>query len=187
MSLKITVLTGTNRPSSNSRKVSLFIADCYRSLGVDVWDLDLQNLPATVFAAESYAEKPVAFKPLAEKVLNCDGLVVVTPEYNGSFPGILKYFIDMLPFPESFEHRPVAFVGLAAGMWGALRAVEQLQQIFLYRNGLICPSRVFLPKIGSLLDKQGKLNDTDIQQRLQNQAADFVEYVKRMKGYTGGV
>ncbi len=186
MSLRITVLVGTNRPQSNSRKVANFVTECYETLGVEVQDLDLQNLPAGIFSPDAYAEKPAAFKPLMEKVLNCDGLMVVTPEYNGSFPGILKYFIDMLPFPESFEHRPVAFIGLAAGMWGALRSVEQLQQIFLYRNGLVCPSRVFLAKIGSLLDKQGKLNDPDIRQRLQNQASDFVEYVQRLKGFSGG-
>ncbi len=186
MSLKIAVLTGTNRPQSNSRRVSDFVRGCYQELGAEVLDIDLQTLPASIFSPDAYAEKPAAFKPFVEKILQCDGLVVITPEYNGSLPGILKYFIDMLPFPESFEHRPVAFIGLAAGMWGALRPVEQLQQIFLYRGGLMCPSRVFLPKIGSLLDKQGKLNDSDIQQRLKNQASDFIEYTRRMKGYSGG-
>jgi len=59
------------------------------------------------------------------EVLMAAGLHVVLPEYNGSYPGVLKYFIDMLKFPESFENKPAAFVGVANGQWGALRAVEQ--------------------------------------------------------------
>ena len=70
--------------------------------------------------------------------------MVVVPEYNGSFPGILKYFIDLLPFPESFDCRPVSYVGVSAGQWGALRAVEQLQLVFGYRNAYVHPPRTFL-------------------------------------------
>ena len=92
--------------------------------------LDLAHLPPEIFSPASYAEKPAAFKKFTDAILAADGVVIVTPEYNGSVPGILKYFIDMLPFPESFEQRPVCFVGLAAGIWGALRPVEQLQAIF---------------------------------------------------------
>lgn len=186
MTLKITVLTGTNRPHSNTRKIANIVRELYQSLGAEVMDLDLQNLPPAIFSPEAYAEKPAGFKPLVEKILKCDGLVVITPEYNGSIPGVLKYFIDMLPFPDSFEHRPVAFVGLGAGMWGALRPIEQLQQVFGYRNGLIFPSRVFLPHIGNLLDNHGKLKDSDIQLRLDSQARDFLEFVRRLSGYNGG-
>ena len=63
----------------------------------------------------------------------------------------------MLPFPESFEQRPVCFVGLAAGIWGALRPVEQLQAIFGYRNAYIFPERVFMPGIGKLLNEAGAI------------------------------
>jgi NAD(P)H-dependent FMN reductase len=103
-------------------------------------------------------------------------LVLVTPEYNGGMPGVLKYFIDMLKFPESFERRPVCFVGVAAGQWGALRPVEQLQASFGYRNAHIFPERVFLPGVNGLLDERGKLNDDDIVGRLRKQAAGFVEF-----------
>jgi chromate reductase, NAD(P)H dehydrogenase (quinone) len=94
----------------------------------------------------------------------------------------LKYFIDMLEFPESFEHRPVCFVGLAAGMWGALRPVEQLQAIFGYRNAYVFPERVFLPRINSLLDSNGRLKDPELVERLHAQQQAFVEFVKKLKG-----
>jgi NAD(P)H-dependent FMN reductase len=97
-------------------------------------------------------------------------------------PGVLKYFIDMLKFPESFEQRPVCFTGVAAGVWGALRPVEQLQAIFGYRNAYIYPERVFLPQINSLLDADGRLTDAALLKRLLSQAEGFAHFVERVKG-----
>ena len=88
----------------------------------------------------------------------------------------------MLKFPESFEARPVCFVGVAAGIWGALRPIEQLQMIFGYRNAYLYPERVFMPRINELLDDNGRLKDADLLQRLQQQAEGFISFVERQKG-----
>ena len=126
-------------------------------------------------------KNPRRFIPLPTAVLKSSGLVVVTPEYNGGMPGVLKYFIDMLKFPESFEKRPVCFVGVSAGIWGALRPIEQLQQIFGYRNAYIYPERVFLPQINNLLDDGGRLTDPELLGRLKAQAEGFVDFVERLQ------
>ena len=178
----ITLISGTNRPGSNTRKVATFVENNYAALGVPTRLLDLAGLPSEIFAPAAYAEKPASFKPFTDAVLAADGLVVITPEYNGSFPGVLKYFIDLLPFPESFERRPVCFIGLAAGQWGALRAVEQLQGIFGYRNAHIFPERIFLPGIGKLLDAAGQFTDADMGQRLHKQAVGFAGFVENLRG-----
>ena len=178
----IALIVGTNRPGSNTRKVARHVEDIYSELKVPLHVLDLARLPPEVFSPSSYAEKPATFRPFADAILKSDGLHVVSPEYNGGMPGVLKYFIDMLKFPESFIHRPVCFVGLAAGMWGALRPVEQLQQIFGYRNAYLYPDRVFLPNVNDLLDDSGRLKDAELLERLKTQAAGFVEFVERVKG-----
>jgi len=177
----ITLIVGTNRPNSNTRKVAKHIEEIYREFKVPLRVLDLAQLPPEIFSPSSYAEKPKAFHPFADAILKSAGLHVVTPEYNGSVPGILKYFIDMLKFPESFERRPVCFTGLSAGVWGALRPVEQLQAIFGYRNAHIFPERVFLPGINGLLDDQGRLNDVELLGRLRKQAEGFVDFVERLQ------
>lgn len=177
----ITLLSGTNRPNSNTRKVVGEILGVFRELGEPTALIDLAQLPPGVFEPSSYEEKPAAFAPFADAILAASGLVVVTPEYNGGIPGVLKYFIDLLPFPESFERRPVCFVGLAAGMWGALRPVEQLQAIFGYRNACIFPERVFLPGVGKLLDREGRLTSAELKDRLRTQASGFIEFVRRLR------
>jgi NAD(P)H-dependent FMN reductase len=178
----ITLLVGTDRPGSRARAVSKHIEEIYRNLGVKLTTLDLANLPPEIFNPASYEEKPASFAPFQKGITDAHGLVVITPEYNGSVPGILKYFIDMLEFPESFERRPVCFVGVAAGMWGALRPVEQLQAIFGYRNGYIYPERVFMPGVNKLLDDNNRLTDASLVERLRAQAAGYVDFVERIRG-----
>jgi NAD(P)H-dependent FMN reductase len=178
----ITLISGTNRADSNTRKVTAEIEGIYRDLKVQTQTLDLIQLPTELFTPTAYGTKPAAFQPFSEAVLNADGLVVVTPEYNGSLPGVLKYFIDMLKFPEAFEQRPVCFVGLAMGMYGALRPVEQLQQIFGYRNAYLYPNRVFIPGVHNQLDASGKLKDPELRTRFGQQAEGFVTFVEKLKG-----
>lgn len=176
----ITILVGTNRPDANSRKVAQQLLSYYEAARIPARMLDLIDLPPEIFMPEAYGSKPARFKPFADAVLSSSGLHVVTPEYNGGFPGVLKYFIDMLPFPESFEGRPVAFTGVAAGMFGALRPVEQLQQIFSYRNAHIFPGRVFLMQIHDSLDDAGKINDAKLEERLKEQVKGFAGFVKKL-------
>ena len=175
----VAIIAGTNRPDSNTRKVAGQIQEIYSSVGAETKLLNLAKLPPEIFHPGSYENKPESFGEFTETVLSSQGLVVVTPEYNGGMPGILKYFIDMLPFPESFENRPVCFVGIAAGMWGALRPVEQLQAVFGYRNAHIFPGRVFVPGVFELIGDDGKINDEDLVARLTKQANGFTEFVSR--------
>ena len=177
----ITLIVGTNRPGSNTRKVATQLEEFYAELKVPLHVLDLAKLPPEIFSPTSYAEKPKSFHPFADAILKSDGLHVVTPEYNGSVPGVLKYFIDMLKFPESFEHRPVCFTGLAAGIWGALRPVEQLQAIFSYRNAHLFPVRVFLPQINTLLDASGTIKDAELSARLKSQVEGFAKFAGHLK------
>jgi chromate reductase len=177
----ITLLIGTNRPASNSRKVARHVEEIYAGLKVPLRVLDLTQLPQEIFLPASYAEKPKSFQPFAEAVLQSSGLHVISPEYNGGIPGVLKFFIDMLKFPESFELRPVCFTGLSAGIWGALRPIEQLQAIFGYRNAFIYPERVFLPQINGSLDENGRLKNPELVDRLRKQAEGFVDFVEKLK------
>jgi NAD(P)H-dependent FMN reductase len=177
----IEIIVGTNRPGSNTRKVARHVEEIYSSLRVPYHVLDLAAMPQEIFSPTSYGEKPKSFHPFAEAILRSSGLHVVTPEYNGGMPGVLKYFIDMLKFPESFINRPVCFVGVAAGLWGALRPIEQLQGIFGYRNAFIYPERVFLPQVNSLLDENGRLKSDELIGRLKTQVEGFVDFVERLQ------
>ena len=175
----ILIVSGTNRPGANALKVAKILEGHYQASGTPVRIFSLADMPAEIFDSASYATKPAAFAAQQQIVLDAGGLHIVTPEYNGSFPGVLKYWIDMLKFPESFEAKPVAFTGEAAGIWGAIRPIEQLQLIFGYRNAHIFPERVFIPGIMQKLDSAGRLTDQAIDDRLAKQAQGFAKFVQR--------
>jgi chromate reductase, NAD(P)H dehydrogenase (quinone) len=176
----ILIISGTNRPGSNALKVARVLLDHYRRAQVPAEVLNLEDLPREIFDGSVYATKPPAMVELQGRILSAAGLHVVTPEYNGSFPGVLKYFIDLLKFPESFDNKPVAYVGESAGTWGGRPAVEHLQMVFGYRHAHSYPVRVFIANVHKMFDAQGKLTDAGIEKRLEEQARGFAKYVERM-------
>jgi len=172
----IVVVTGTNRPASNTARIARITADHLRKAGAEVRLLDLAELPPDLFAPDAYALKPDGFAPFQQAVLDAEGILVVTPEYNGSFPGVLKYFIDMLKFPESLKGIPCCFVGLGAGDWGGLRSVEQLEMIFQYRSAHLFGKRVFIKGVNRQIGEDGRLTDPDLDERLADLGREFVAF-----------
>lgn len=173
----IAIIVGTNRAGAQTRRLAAHYLQGYAALGVETTLLDLADLPEGVLAPTAYKEKPAAFvEAFVEPVLAADGLHVLVPEYNGSFPGVLKLFVDLLPFPDAFERRPAAFTGIAAGRFGALRAVEQLQLVFGYRNAFIYPERVFLSESYQLFTEAGALADPELGDRLRRQMVGFRDF-----------
>ena len=88
----------------------------------------------------------------------------------------------MLQFPESFQGMPVAFVGVAAGIWGALRPVEQIEAILIYRRAVIFPERVNIPLVNGHLDEKNRLKTQEIVERLEKQADGFIKFVEKIRG-----
>jgi chromate reductase len=177
--MRIVVLPGTNRAGSVSARVGSALAARYAAVdGVEVDVLDLGQLPPGLLDPGSYATPPAGFAPFADAVLAADGLHVVAPEYNGGMPGVLKLFIDHLPFPTAFERRPVCFTGVSNGRFGALRPVEQLQAVFGYRNALQFPERVFIPAVSRSVDPVGWPTDPFVAGLLDQQVTGFVDFCR---------
>ena len=176
----ILIVAGTNRLGSLSSRTSHSIAEIYRTLGQYCEVLELSELPPETFSPTAYVQKPSKVLEFTDKVLQSSGLVVVSPEYNGSMSGALKLFIDLLPYPESFENRPICYVGIASGQFGALRPVEHLQQVFGYRNAHNFPKRVFVPAVHEVIDKDKGVQDESLTDRLRDQAVGFIDFCKAL-------
>ena len=95
-------------------------------------------------------------------------------------PGALKLFIDLLPYPESFEGRPICYIGIASGQFGALRPVEHLQQVFGYRNAYNFPKRVFVPAVHNVANVKMELLTRELESRLAGQADDFIQFCRSL-------
>jgi NAD(P)H-dependent FMN reductase len=174
-------IIGTNRPGSNTAKVAAHVAEIYAKKGSPLRVLDLQKLPPEIFDPSSYEQKPPGFKPFQEVLSNADGVVVVMPEYNGSFPGVFKYFIDMLEFPGTFDSKPFAFVGLSAGKGGAMRPMEQFATLINYLDGVVYPETVSIPSVNEHFDSQDHILDESLIERIGKQAEGFAKFVKSVQ------
>ena len=151
----------------------------YKEEGHTVPIISLKDLPFEGLLKKPYQELPPPFKKQVTKLNQSSGFTIVCPEYNGSFPGIFKFFIDHWSYPETFEFRPIAFVGLG-GRFGGLRSVEQMQQIMGYRNAFIYPERIFLQNISSLLADK-KIKDLEINKLLNKQVRGFLKFIQALE------
>lgn len=178
--MHIVIVPGTNRAGSLSLGLARLIAADHQALGSTVDLLELQLTPEFL-EPTAYKQPTPVITTLVNRFMAADGVVFVVPEYNGSYPGVLKLFIDMLPFPQGFDQRPCAFVGLAAGQFHGLRAVEHLQAVAGYRNALMYPNRVFIGESFKQFGADGALNDAKLAERLRAQAAGFTKFITALK------
>jgi chromate reductase len=173
------IISGTNRPGSRSLQICHIVQKIYRALGEEIELIDLKTLDIHTANGDYGDSASPEMKSAIVKINRAEGLVIVCPEYNGSYPGVLKYFIDHWKYPESFEFRPVAFIGLG-GKFGGLRPVEHLQGVFGYRNAFIYPERVFLFDIWNHL-KEGEIADQQTMALLKSQAVGFQKFTKALE------
>jgi NAD(P)H-dependent FMN reductase len=176
MNLKI--ISGTDRPKSWALKLSKYISNIYTQKNIDAEVISLEDFPLADVVGGKYGKEIPSIKKFRDPILNADALIFVIPEYNGGFPGILKMFIDYLPFPGAFEKMPMAFIGEASGAFGALRSVEQFQMIANYRNALQFPERVFIPRVSKEFDPETGLKDEFKQKLLDSQVENFIKFVR---------
>jgi NAD(P)H-dependent FMN reductase len=140
--------------------------------------LDLTELPLSIFHPDSYAKKPDDFQKISDQFVNADALLITLPEYNGAAPGVFKYFLDMLPFPKALYKIPSTFFGVSAGRFGAVRSVEQVQQVFQYRNALVYPENLFIPAVGDNLSPTGEPTDAFVRKLFDQYVDGFIDFAK---------
>ncbi|CAG5074402.1 hypothetical protein DYBT9623_05084 [Dyadobacter sp. CECT 9623] len=145
----IVIIVGTNRPNSMSRKIAEYYQTILNHLDTPSIILDLVNLPHdfTVSALYHNTGKNEDFNSLKSLLEQTDKFVFIVPEYNGSYPGVLKAFIDGLPYPNSFANKKAALVGLSSNMQGATIALSHLNDVFSYLGMNTLALRVKLGQI----------------------------------------
>src|SRR6056297_837561 len=175
----IHILSSTDRPGSNALKVATYANEFMKEKS-NVEVFSLKDFPYADVVGGKYGEDIESVEKFNDAFLDADGFLFVVPEYNGGFPGVLKLFIDYLPFPEAMFKMPVSFIGEAAGSFGALRPVEHLQQILSYRKALIYSERMFIRGVDDNFDAEKGLKSDMLQELLEDQLNGFVTFVEQV-------
>ena len=145
----IGIIIGTNRHNSVSRKVGINYQNLLKSLGQESQIIDLSELPHdfTFSALYHNSGKNEAFNAFQKIVDETKKFVFIVPEYNGSFPGVLKTFFDGLRYPDSFNNKKAALVGISAGVLGNAVGLGHLNDILSYMGTDVLGLRM---KLGSM-------------------------------------
>jgi len=174
----LTLLIGTSRPHSRTRRVAEFYATLLDELGAPYQFLDLTDLPADLLTEALYhkAGQHDEFNRLIAPLAASDKIVIFAPEYNCSIPGALKTFIDALPYPGGLGGKKAALVSLSSGSQGGLLALSHLTDILFYLGTGVLPQRVRLPHISQVLSKEGEITDPLLRQVLRQQAEALLSW-----------
>ncbi len=157
-------------------QLSKIIQEIYKEEGESVPIIDVAEMDFADSTGMYGDSVPPKMRAAIDLINEADGLIIVCPEYNGSYPGALKLFIDHWKYPLTFENRPICFVGLG-GRFGGLRPVEHLQGVFGYRNAFLFPERVFIFEVWNIL-KNGILLDARLTDLLRQQARGFMAFTR---------
>ncbi|MFG3507995.1 NADPH-dependent FMN reductase [Streptomyces sp. NPDC047821] len=163
--LRLAVVIGSVRESRFGPVVTRWFAEQARLHGrfdvdvVDLADADLPlALPPVPPAMDPDMPRPAGMADLTRRLGEADAVVVVTPDYNRSFPASLKAAIDW--HYTEWQAKPVGFVGYS-GASGGLLAIEQLKQVFGELHAHTVRDYVSFPRYYLLFDEEGNLKDPD--------------------------
>jgi len=149
----ITIISGTNREGAYSRVVAEIYAEILHDRGQEYQILDLKDLPQDFLFSALFAKtgEHAGFDEIQQKINGSDKFVFIVPEYNGSFPGVLKAFLDGLEYPGSLKDKKGALVGLASGHMGGALALSHLTDVLHYMGMMVLPIKPRLPRIHKIL------------------------------------
>ena len=170
------IIAGTNRKRSNSLKIAKYYQQELQRKG-ESWELlSLSDLPPDITVTDLYGERSEAFKPIQAMVSAAKKFVFIIPEYNGSFPGILKVFIDACSFPASFFHKKAALVGVSSGKYGNIRGVDHFTGVCNYMRMHVLPLKIHLSKVQDELGSDDQLIDELTTQFVQEQIDEIARF-----------
>ena len=144
---------------------------------------DLEGIPP--FNQDLELEMPRKVREFKAKIKAADAILIVTPEYNYSVPGVLKNAIDWASRPygnNSFEDKPVAVMSASSGMLGGARAQYHLRQSFVFLNAHpLNKPEVVVTFADQKIDERGKLTDKETRERVKGLLDALVAWTERLQ------
>lgn len=145
--MNIGIIVGTNRLDAVSEKIAQYYSKALSARNISNDLLYLKHLPKDFAFSALYGEVNPEFHLIQEKFDTFDKIILIIPEYNGSFPGVLKTFIDALRHPNSFSRKKVALVGVSSGAYGNAVGLSHISDILAYLNADVMGLRLKLANI----------------------------------------
>lgn len=167
----ITIVSGTNRRGSNTLKVAKEYQRILKEKGVEAGLFSLEGVNMMVNDA--------AFAKIeAEIIIPAKQFIFVVPEYNGSFPGVLKMLFDTGSSHTIWFNKQALITGNSTGRAGNLRGMDHLADILNYVKITVHPNKLPISQVNRLMDADGKFTDEGTLKAINSQLDEFIGWMK---------
>ncbi len=189
MSIKILVLSGSNRTDSLNQKLAETLKNILSDKEFDAKCLRLSDYKLPLFNAD--LPLPVEAETLANEIWQCDGLVIASPEYNGSLAPLLKNALDWASRVKIDDEKPYAFyekscylTACSPGALGGFRGLKHLRDVLTSVGGLVLNNQLAVGNGFEAFDDAGNLVDERIKKMAVAGLDDLVVSIKRVQAVT---
>ncbi|HEX7848327.1 MAG TPA: NADPH-dependent FMN reductase [Sphingomonas sp.] len=167
MAIRIGIIVGSVRSGSHNQALADCIASALRARHAELWRPDAAALDLPIYHGDRERDDfPPAAKVLKHELAACAGLVLVSPEYNGSTSPLMKNVIDWTsrstgdepPLAMSaFRGKPLALASASIGPYGGVRALGHLRQIVQALQAIALPEEIRVPVASTAFEADGRL------------------------------
>ena len=173
--IKILGFAGSLRKGSYNKAI-LRAAKDMASEGAGIEIFDLEGIPP--YNQDLDYQMPAKVKEFKDKIRRADAILIATPEYNYSVPGVLKNAIDWASRPigdNSFAGKPVAVMSASIGMLGGARAQYHLRQTFVFIDmHPVNKPEVMVPFAADKIDDKGNVTDAKTREKIKELVESLV-------------
>ncbi|WP_100011275.1 NADPH-dependent FMN reductase [Lentibacillus sediminis] len=182
--MKIAAMVGSNRKGSYNMKLAEYMQERYKAK-LDIEILPIDQLP--FYSQDEELDPPAIVKEVKDKIKQSDGVLIATPEYNGSISGMLKNAIDWFSRVDTvMVNKPTIVVGASMGGLGTVKAQLQLRQILNAPGlgALVLPgNEVLIGSVHEKMDEAGSLADEQTAQFIDTVVDNYINWAGNMKVY----
>jgi NAD(P)H-dependent FMN reductase len=163
----ITIISGTNRKYSNTYKIAKEYQLILQEKGIEAGIFSLEDVDVLHYDA--------AFEKIENEILiPTSHFIIISPEYNGSFPGVLKLLFDNSRSHEMWYHKKALLTGVATGRAGNLRGMDHLADVLNYIKITVHPNKLPISVVNSVVGSDGKIIDKNTLKAINQQLDEFI-------------
>ncbi|MBK8520367.1 MAG: NAD(P)H-dependent oxidoreductase [Chitinophagaceae bacterium] len=163
----VTIISGTNRKHSNTSKIAREYQLILLEKGIKAVILSLEDLDLVQYNP--------AFETIENEILiPATHFIIISPEYNGSFPGVLKMLFDTSRSHEIWFHKKALLTGVASGRAGNLRGMDHLADVLNYMKITVHPNKLPISAVNNVVNSDGKIIDNNTLKAINQQLDEFI-------------
>lgn len=178
--IRIAALCGSLRPGSYTRAALKLALDSAAGAQVETELIDLRGYTLAFQDGVRETARPPDVTRLSEALRSADGILIGTPEYHGSFSGVLKNALDWMGF-EEFEGKMVGLLGVSGGVMGAHEALNGLRTIGRSLHAWVVPEQVSIAEAWKVFEDDGRMKDGDVEERIRRLGRQVARFARLHK------